>query len=110
MSRPKKKFKFINPHGEEVETIGLKALCDPNGLSISHMSDLANGRIKSHKGWTVDDTFVESKFVRDGDPCTMVLIPTDALLMAKRMAKKKNQSIESYLGDIIELFAGGYID
>jgi hypothetical protein len=37
---------------ECVEVCGIKPFCDENDLHAGHMNAVANGKRKSHKGWT----------------------------------------------------------
>ena len=108
--RPKKTYKFINPQGDDIEVVGLSEFCVANDLSISQMSAVANGKRKSHKGWVASEILPSQRLTRDGEQCSFVLIPDDALEIAKAEARRKNKSVSAYIGDIIELVAGGYID
>lgn len=45
-------FKFLSPKGEAVDVNGLSSFCRDRGLRQSHMSQVHNGKRKSHKGWT----------------------------------------------------------
>lgn len=108
--RPKKTYKFINPQGDEVEVVGLRDFCVANDLSVSQMSAVARGKRKSHKGWVASEILPSARLTRDGEQCSFVLVPDDAIEIAKAKAKEKNQSLSSYLGDVIEIVAGGYLD
>lgn len=41
----------INPSGETIEVENLKAFCRISGLDQRHMSNVAHGKEKHHKGW-----------------------------------------------------------
>jgi group I intron endonuclease len=47
-----KRFKFLSPDGEIVETIGLRPLCEKHGLNKGNMSSVWTGRLRQYKGWT----------------------------------------------------------
>ena len=46
-------YSFLNPSGEIVKTENLKKLCVDNNLSKSHMYNVHNGKVSSHKGWSL---------------------------------------------------------
>jgi len=49
-----KKFKIMNPDGEEFITKqGLTKFCEENNLSAPNMIKVANGERKHHKGWKI---------------------------------------------------------
>ncbi|AKU42618.1 HNH endonuclease [Vibrio phage H188] len=106
--RPPKEYKFITPSGEVVTTIGLKELCDKNGLSVPRMSAVHSGKNNHHKGWRAFNVKPKSNYSRK--TTVTVEIPRDAMALAKRSAKEKNMPVEEYIADMIELTAGGYID
>jgi len=51
--RCKKTYKIINPDGKIFITNRLKNFCKINNLTCSCMCDVANGKYKQYKGWTV---------------------------------------------------------
>jgi group I intron endonuclease len=48
---PKTYIGFINPDGQRVTIVNLKAFCLEHGLHPVHMHQLISGQRKSHKGW-----------------------------------------------------------
>jgi predicted GIY-YIG superfamily endonuclease len=46
-----KLYHFVSPYGVEIESLGLKALCDKHDLNIGHLSRVARGDLMQHKGW-----------------------------------------------------------
>lgn len=108
--RPPKKMNFISPNGDEIEVVGLKAFCLANGLTITRMSELANGKRDQYKGWTVSDSHDTGLPVIAGEKCKSVMIPVDAYEMAKESAKESGIPLGVYIADIIEIYSGGYID
>lgn len=44
-------YRFLTPEGEEVETLGLRALAERHGLNVSHLSKVARGKLKEHRGF-----------------------------------------------------------
>lgn len=102
--RPKKEYRFISPNGETVDVLGLREFCEENSLQMGRMSAVYAGKLKSHKGWMS----AEEKEIK-GEKCIPMYIPIDAADMAKEAAKQKKMSVESYIGDVIELLAGGYV-
>jgi group I intron endonuclease len=51
-----KKFELKSPIGEIVRGENISNFCDIQGLSISLISSVLSGKIKSHKGWTLPNT------------------------------------------------------
>ena len=47
-------YRFVSPHGETVESFGLRDICERHGLNLSHMSKVASGKLRQHKGWTAE--------------------------------------------------------
>lgn len=47
-------YRFVNPQGKPVETLGLKGICEQYGLNASHLSKVASGKLRQHKGWTAE--------------------------------------------------------
>ncbi|MEA3212910.1 MAG: hypothetical protein QOE70_5967 [Chthoniobacter sp.] len=48
----RKEYCFRSPSGEVLQVKGLRELCAAHNLNISHMSKVARGLLKQHKGWT----------------------------------------------------------
>lgn len=46
-------YKLYAPDGAEFTTNNLQAFCEAHGLNASHMSKVARGILKAHKGWMV---------------------------------------------------------
>jgi len=44
-------YKFENPEGKTVKTKNMKLFCIENNLSSTHMYNVHNGKVNSHKGW-----------------------------------------------------------
>mgnify|MGYP000507133486 CR=1 FL=1 len=44
-------YTFISPEGIPVEVFNLSKFCRDNGLHVGQMSQVANGKRKSHKKW-----------------------------------------------------------
>ncbi len=105
--RPPKEYKFISPSGDVVTTIGLKDLCDKNGLSVPRMSAVHSGKNNHHKGWRAFSVVPQGNYTTK--TTVTVEIPKDAMAMARQSAKEKNMSVEEYIADMIELTSGGYI-
>lgn len=53
-----KKWTFISPSKQVYTFQNLNQFCKENGLSQSHMVQVANGKRKSHKGWTCNKSLV----------------------------------------------------
>lgn len=51
ISKGWKVFKFISPNGYEFSVTNMKEFCHKNGLTTTHMYNVASGKEKSHKGW-----------------------------------------------------------
>jgi group I intron endonuclease len=47
----KKKYKVVNPNGDEVEIVGLRKFCRENGLPVSIMWRIVNGKKREYNGW-----------------------------------------------------------
>ena len=47
----KKKFLVINPHGEQIEIVGLRKFCRENGLKHTTFWRMVVGKQKEYKGW-----------------------------------------------------------
>ena len=45
-------FKIISPAGIVIEGINLYKFCKEHNLNSGHMSEVVNGKLKQHKGWT----------------------------------------------------------
>jgi hypothetical protein len=46
-----KNYIVIDPDGNEIAVRNLNQFCKDNGLSQCHMSEVANGKARHHKGW-----------------------------------------------------------
>jgi group I intron endonuclease len=47
-----RRYRFRSPSGEVVEILGLRAFAAEHGLNISHLSKLARGKLRTHRGFT----------------------------------------------------------
>ena len=47
-----RRYRFRTPTGEVVETLGLRTLAERHGLNVSHLSKLARGKLRTHRGFT----------------------------------------------------------
>jgi hypothetical protein len=63
---PRKNYSFVAPDGSVHHVRGRKELCNTYMLDQKAMSDVHNGKIKSHKGWKKyippDDTYLLNQF------------------------------------------------
>jgi hypothetical protein len=50
--KPKQTFVFVSTSGQRLEIVGLVDFCLKNNLNKAHMSQVASGKRKQHKGWT----------------------------------------------------------
>jgi len=51
--RGNKVFNFESPLGGTVKVSDMKSFCKSNGLLSNHMYNVANGKLKAHKGWSL---------------------------------------------------------
>jgi len=49
-----KNYKVISPHGEVFKVYNMNKFCRENGLTSSAMYNVANGKQRNHKGWSLD--------------------------------------------------------
>ena len=53
-------YSFIDPKGTVANCIGLKGLCEKYNLNQGHLSRVARGSLKHHKGWKKNPTHSET--------------------------------------------------
>jgi group I intron endonuclease len=44
-------YRFLSPNGQIVECRGLREHCEQYGTNPSHLSKVARGKLRQHKGW-----------------------------------------------------------
>lgn len=49
-----KVYTFRDPEGALHKVLGLNKFCRENNLQQSHMCNVAHGKLKQHKGWTLE--------------------------------------------------------
>jgi len=52
-------FILISPTGEKHKVVNVKSFAEKHGLNRRHIYNVISGKVKQHKGWTIETGFVE---------------------------------------------------